>query len=66
MICYVQPGGWTEIVATGPYTDAASVFDHSAFSEKVGAQELRKALRRHARWVKSLKKAADRDNDVAP
>lgn len=45
---------WTEIVAVdGGYTDMVSVFDHTAFSEKVAKRELRNALRRHARYVKS-------------
>lgn len=53
MACYVKRGGWTEIVALGGYSDMPTVFDHTAFaSDAVGRQELRNALRRHARWVK--------------
>jgi len=53
MVCYVKRGGYTEIVASGQgYTDAATVFDHSAFNENTAKRELRNALRRHARLVK--------------
>ena len=51
MIVYRLPG-WSEIVATGGYTDRASVFDHTTFSEPWRSRELRNALRRHARAVK--------------
>lgn len=54
MVCYTKRGGYTEIVAIGPYTDAASIFDHSANHDV--ARELRNALRRHARWVKGSAK----------
>lgn len=52
MHCHVMKGGWTEIVATGGYTDRPSIFDHTAFSGRDAELELRKALRRHARLVK--------------
>lgn len=51
MIVYQKPG-WTEIIATGGFTDRASIFDHTAFSEPHRSSELRNALRRHARAVK--------------
>jgi hypothetical protein len=54
MVLHVDPRGWTEIVALGPYTDRASIFDHTAFCEHYRASELRNALRRHARAVKRL------------
>ena len=53
MVVY-QLSGWTEIVALGPYTDRASVFDHKTFDTATGKRELRNALRRHARLVKHL------------
>lgn len=49
---YRKRGGWTEIVSLSEGTDAATVFDHSAFDEATGRRELRNALRRHARWIK--------------
>lgn len=45
---------WSEIVATGPYTDRASIFDHAAFDDRTARRELRYALRRHARAVKAI------------
>lgn len=45
---------WSEIVATGPYTDRASIFDHTGFDDRTARQELRYALRRHARAVKRM------------
>ena len=54
MVCHVLRGGYTQIHACGPYSDAPSVFDHSAFSGKYVKSELRNALRRHARLVTSL------------
>ena len=56
MICHVDGRGWTEIVATGGYTDAASIFDHTAFSGSIVKSELRNALRRHARHVKAAQR----------
>lgn len=45
---------WSEIVATGPYTDRALIFDHTAFDDRTARQELRYALRRHARAVRRM------------
>lgn len=52
MVCHVKRGGYTEIVATGPYPDWCSIFDHNAFSGATQNRMLRNALRRHARAVK--------------
>lgn len=55
MVCHVLRGGYTQIHACGPYSDAPSTFDHSAFfSGADEKQELRNALRRHARRVKGV------------
>ena len=55
LFCHIKRGGYTEIQAGSPYSDAPSVFDNSAFEGKTLRSEFRNALRRHARKVKTTK-----------
>jgi hypothetical protein len=52
MVLHVKRGGYTEIVATGGYSDAATVWDHTVYaSDRERERDLRNWLRRHARWA---------------
>lgn len=61
LVCHVKQGGYTEIVALGPFTDRASVYDNDAFGDgPTGRREFRNQLRRHARAVKRMAAEIDR------